>query len=96
MGLAITRRKDASQTRGLSKDGSGAKPCRQEVFYWTYDKQKDRYDFAQKEMEWWNEVERTNLIDNGSNQTFFRNIFLFLGLFSGTFYDFFFFFFVFC
>ena len=57
MGLAITRRKDASQTRGLSKDGSGAKPRGQEVFYWMHDKRRARYNFAQMETEWWNEVE---------------------------------------
>ena len=57
MGLTITRRKDASQTRGLSKDGSGAKPRGQEVFYWMRDKGKARYNFAQMETEWWNEVE---------------------------------------
>ena len=57
MGWAITRQKDVSQTRGLSKDGSGAKPRRQEVFYWMHDKRKARYNFAQMGMEWWNEVE---------------------------------------
>ena len=89
MGLKNTRRKDASQTRGLSKDGSGGKPRGQEVFYWMHDKRRARYNFAQMETEWWNEVEWMNLIDNGSTN-FFQEHFLFLGLFSRTFYDFFF------
>ena len=57
MGWAITRQKDASQTRGLSKDGSGAKPRRQEVFYWMRDKQRARYNCAQMEVKWRDEVE---------------------------------------
>ena len=69
-------KRSASQTRGLSKGGSGVKPRGQEVFYWMHDKQKARYNFAQIEMEWWNEVELMSLVDNGSNHTFFKNIFL--------------------
>ena len=46
MGLTITRQEDASQTRGLSKDGSGAKPRGQEVFYWMHGKRRARYNLC--------------------------------------------------
>ena len=76
MGLTNTQWKNSSSTRDLSKYGIGAKPRGQEFFNCMHVKKKARYNFAQMEMEWWNEVEKMNIIDNGSNHTFLRNIFL--------------------
>ena len=79
MGLTITRQKDASQTRGLSKGGNGTKPCEQEVFYWMHEKlgttlHKWKRNGGMK----WSEM---NLIDNGSTNFFQEHFSLFRAFF---------------
>jgi hypothetical protein len=85
-GQALDGKKNASQTRGLSKDGSEVEPHRQEVFYWMHEKHKlDTTLHKGNEMVEWSE---TSLIDNGS-KCFFQELFRLFSLFSGTFYEFF-------